>query len=158
MSFFLTSRRSWSILEELRETKMAIKTGNPRSKRRRAPAVRAGASRALELPPAGVSVRSVRHELGLTQELFARLAGCSVRTLADWESGNAPAGARAQRMIEIRRLREALARVIRPDFIGPWLQSPNEAFSGLKPIEVIERGEVDRIWRMIYELESGMPT
>ena len=42
------------------------------------------------LPPAGVSVRSVRHELGLTQELFARLVGCSVRTLADWESGNAP--------------------------------------------------------------------
>ena len=61
-------------------------------------------------------------------------------------------------MIEIRRLRKTPARVIRPDFIGPWLQSPNEAFSGLKPIEVIERGEVDRIWRMIYELESGIPT
>jgi hypothetical protein len=59
---------------------------------------------------------------------------------------------------EIRRLREALARVIRPDFIGPWLQNPNQAFSGLKPIEVIERGEVDRLRRMIYELESGIPT
>jgi DNA-binding transcriptional regulator YiaG len=137
---------------------MAIKTGNPQSKRRGSPSVQARASRALELPPAGVGVKSVRQELGLTQELFARLAGCSVRTLTDWESGKSPAGARGQRMIEIRRLREALARVIRPDFIGPWLQSPNEAFSGLKPIEVIERGEVDRIWRMIYELESGIPT
>ena len=43
---------------------MAIKTGNPQSKRRGARSVQAGASRALELPPAGVSVRSVRHEAG----------------------------------------------------------------------------------------------
>jgi hypothetical protein len=47
---------------------------------------------------------------------------------------------------------------MRAEFIGSWLKTPNEAFSGLKPIEVIERGEVDRIWRMIYELESGIPT
>jgi hypothetical protein len=27
---------------------------------------------------------------------------------------------------------------------------------GLKPIEVIERGEVDRIWQMIFFLRSGV--
>jgi hypothetical protein len=31
----------------------------------------------------------------------------------------------------------------------------NEAFGGLKPLKVIERGEVDRLWTMIYHLESG---
>ena len=25
----------------------------------------------------------------------------------------------------------------------------------LKPLEVIERGETDRIWRIIYDLEAG---
>ena len=60
--------------------------------------------------------------------------------------------------IDRQRLQQALAGVMRPDFIGPWLRTPNEAFSGLKPMEVIERGEVDRIWRMIYELEAGVPT
>jgi transcriptional regulator with XRE-family HTH domain len=103
-------------------------------------------------------VRELREQLGLTQDLFARLAGLSVRTVADWEGGRAPGAARAQRLNEIRRLQRALAGVMRPDFIGPWLKRPNEAFSGLKPIEVVERGEVDRIWRMIYELESGIPT
>jgi hypothetical protein len=29
-------------------------------------------------------------------------------------------------------------------------------FDGLKPIEVIERGEVDRIWQMIVYLRSGV--
>ena len=42
------------------------------------------------------------------------------------------------------------------DAIGPWLGQPNEAFAGLKPIEVIERGEVDRIWQMIFYLRSGI--
>jgi hypothetical protein len=35
--------------------------------------------------------------------------------------------------------------------------SPNEAFSGLKPIELIERGEIDRLWDTVYRLRSGMP-
>lgn len=104
------------------------------------------------------SVRDMRAQLGLTQNLFARLSGLSVRTIADWESGKTPAAAKAQRLTEIQRLQRALSGVMRQDYIGPWLQTPNEAFSGLKPIEVIERGEVDRIWRMIYELESGIPT
>jgi hypothetical protein len=63
-----------------------------------------------------------------------------------------------QRLTEAERLQKSLSRVMRPQFIGPWLETPNEAFSGLKPLEVIERGEIDRIWRMIYELESGIPT
>jgi hypothetical protein len=27
----------------------------------------------------------------------------------------------------------------------------------LKPIEVIERGEIDRLWEMVYRLRSGIP-
>jgi DNA-binding transcriptional regulator YiaG len=108
--------------------------------------------------PSGSEVRSVRDRLGLTQELFARLAGFPMRAVADWESGRTLAATKARRLLEIDRLQQALARVMVPSAIGPWLQSPNEAFSGLTPIEAIERGEVDRIWRMIYELESGIPT
>lgn len=108
--------------------------------------------------PSVVNVRDMRAELGLTQDLFARLSGLSVRTIADWESGKVPIASKLQRLTEIQRLQRALASVMRPEFIGQWLRTPLEAFSGLKPIEVIERGEVDRIWRMIYELESGIPT
>jgi len=114
--------------------------------------------RGFEPPRVDSGVRELRERLGLTQALFARLSGLSVRTIADWEGGKAPGAGKAQRLNEIRRLQQALSGVMRPEFIGPWLKTPNEAFSGLKPIEVIERGEVDRIWRMIYELESGIPT
>ena len=56
-----------------------------------------------------------------------------------------------------QRLQQALGRVMRAEFVGQWLQAPNTAFAGLKPIEVLERGEIDRIWRMIYILEAGQP-
>ncbi len=46
---------------------------------------------------------------------------------------------------------------MRPEFIGQWMETPNPAFGGLKPLEVWERGEEDRIWAMIFYLESGIP-
>lgn len=38
-----------------------------------------------------------------------------------------------------------------------WLETPNEAFEGSTPLQLIERGESDRLWRMIYFLRSGEP-
>jgi Protein of unknown function (DUF2384) len=45
---------------------------------------------------------------------------------------------------------------MKPEFIAEWLSTPNEEFDGLKPLEVIERGEMDRLWDMIFYLESGI--
>jgi hypothetical protein len=38
-----------------------------------------------------------------------------------------------------------------------WLKTPNPSFSGSSPLQVIERGETDRLWRMIYQIETGEP-
>jgi DNA-binding transcriptional regulator YiaG len=104
-----------------------------------------------------VSVRSLREELGLSRKVFSRLCNYSERAIAAWEAGK-PLGANTrQRMVELRRLQQALAGVMKSTFIGEWLQTPNRAFDGLKPLEVIERGQIDRIWRMLHLLESGEP-
>ena len=50
----------------------------------------------------------------------------------------------------------ALEEVVESSAINAWLTTPNEAFDGLKPLDVIERGEIDRIWQMIYQLRSGV--
>lgn len=60
-------------------------------------------------------------------------------------------------MIELQQLQEKLAGMMDKKYIAEWLQTPNSAFDNLKPLEIIERGEIDRIWRMIFYLESGMP-
>ncbi len=103
------------------------------------------------------SVNALRKALGINRKLFARLTGYSERAVAKWEAGEKLRGASLQKMIELRRLQEALATIMKAEFVPEWLQVPNHSFGGLKPIEVVERGEIDRLWHMIFELESGMP-
>ena len=46
----------------------------------------------------------------------------------------------------------------REEFIPQWLETPCEGLGGLKPVEVLERGEADRLWRVVLLIGSGMPT
>jgi Protein of unknown function (DUF2384) len=65
---------------------------------------------------------------------------------------------KARRLRELSHLTDALAEIMKEDSVGAWLNAPNPAFSGRKPLEVIERGESDRLWSMIYFLRSGAPS
>jgi DNA-binding XRE family transcriptional regulator len=101
--------------------------------------------------PSANLVAEVRAGLGVTRESFARLIGFSVRAIAGWEAGR-------RRVLEMKQLRELLAEGIQPEFIARWLETPCEGLGGLKPVEVLERGEVDRLWRVALLIGSGMPT
>jgi DNA-binding XRE family transcriptional regulator len=103
-------------------------------------------------------LQGLRKKLGMPQRVFARLVGISDRSLAKFEKGEPPSPPIERQVRGVARLLDAIGRVIRADQIGPWFQQPSDAFSGLTPLEVVERGEIDRIWAMIYELESGVPT
>ena len=78
-------------------------------------------------------------------------------TVARWEAGEKSGEMALRLMGEVRRLWSGLSRVMKKDRIANWLSIPNPVFDGLKPLEVIGRGESDRIGRMIYNLEAGEP-
>lgn len=115
----------------------------PRGGRRSAPTVR-------ENP-----VHALRQDLGISQEMMARLLDVSLRTLSRLETADEPKPPRS--FGELSRLTEGLLSVIRKESLSSWLDRPNEAFGGLKPIEAIERGEVDRLWKMIHQVGAGEP-
>ena len=103
-------------------------------------------------------ITQVQAGFAVPQDSLVRLTGFSRRSIAGWKAGQPSSEPAIRRFEELHRLQEGLARVMKPEFIPQWLHTPNEAFDGLKPLEVIERGQIDRIWRMIFYLESGMPT
>ena len=107
---------------------------------------------------ATTAVEELRQKLGLTRKVFSRLTGYSERAIATWEAGGTPDEPGLRRIRETERFQAKLAEVVRPEEIPHWLDTPNDAFDGLKPLEVIERGEIDRLWNMIYYLESGVPS
>jgi hypothetical protein len=119
---------------------------------------RLGPSGSVEIPEDSRLVATVRDEWGLPRKTFARLSASSERALADWEAGKALTDGVRRKMTELHYLYLSLARVIEPAFLARWLETPNhKVFGGLKPLEVIERGEIHRIWGMICELELGRP-
>ena len=114
------------------------------------------AGRDVFRPAQSLSVGTVRGRLGLNRKLFSRLTGFSERAIADWEGGKPVSEPGLRRIKELDRFRNRLAEVVAEDVIPGWLDTPNDAFDGLKPLEVIERGEIDRLWNMIFYLESGV--
>ncbi len=101
---------------------------------------------------------TLRSQLKLNRDIFARLLPLSTRSLAMIESGQSPSDAVRRKLTEVRRIVDALSEVIAAETIGEWITTPNDAFDGLKPLEVIEHGEVDRVWQMIFLLRSGVPS
>lgn len=102
-------------------------------------------------------LRHYRDEFRLPQPLIVRLTGSSSRSVAKWSQGEPPSAKQEKALVEMDRLLDGLSRVMEPSEVGRWLKQPNTAFDGSTPLQVVERGEIDRIWQMLFELESGQP-
>jgi DNA-binding transcriptional regulator YiaG len=100
-------------------------------------------------------VGALRKRFRLSQALLARLLDVSLRTVSGAESDVSPPAQLRRNLTQITRLCQALAEAVEPTFVGPWLDHPNEMLAGLKPVEAIERGQLDLVWQVIQGLRSG---
>ena len=137
---------------------MGIETKQTRSTTAKGKASSTVVSFNLVSSPRGGKMLTLRSRLKLKRDVFARILPVSTRSLAMIDSGREPSEVVRRKLTEVRRIVDALSEVIDAETIGQWMTRPNDAFDGLKPLEVIERGEVDRIWQMIFLLRSGVPS
>lgn len=136
-----------------------MKTKKAKRRAGRAAPVKARAIRAhfSVSPRDRVPVREITGRFGVRQETLSRMTGFSPRAVAEWARGKEPSAPARKVITEMDRLLDALARLMQPKEVGQWLKQPNPAFDGSTPVQVIERGQLDRIWRMLYYAESGEP-
>ncbi len=102
-------------------------------------------------------VRALCETYKLKREELGRLTGFSLRALAEWAAGKLPSQPARRRLQEVRRLLDALAQIVKPESIPQWLHQRNPAFDRLSPLQIIELGEIDRLWAMVHDLASGQP-
>jgi DNA-binding transcriptional regulator YiaG len=105
----------------------------------------------------GDVVAGIRRQLGVTQEIFARLIGVSARSIAGWERGGTINESSYRRVLEMERLAATLKKAMNASFIPRWLATPSAGLGGQSPIETLERGQNDRFWRTVFLLGSGLP-
>jgi DNA-binding transcriptional regulator YiaG len=101
------------------------------------------------------SIKQFCDTYGVTRDAFTRMTGFSPRAVANWSSGKVPGPSARKRLTELTRLFDALSELVDRKAIPSWLGTSNPSFEGSTPLQVIERGEIDRLWRMIWQLESG---
>src|SRR6266516_4057300 len=100
-------------------------------------------------------VASLRRKYSIPQALLARLLDISLRSVSALESEAVTPGRAARRLKEVKRLCDALSEVSKASYIGQWLQLPNKMLGGLKPVEALERGQSDLVWRVVEGLRRG---
>jgi hypothetical protein len=93
----------------------------------------------------------------LVRSDITRMTQYSPRAVAKWVAGDKPSAAAEKQLKELVRLFDALSEIMETSYIGEWLKTANPAFENSTPLQVIERGEADRIWQMIYRLQTGEP-
>jgi len=103
----------------------------------------------------GEAIREFCREANTTLDTYTRLVSASRRAVASWLAGDPPNRANQRTLSEMSRLFVALAEIIPTSEIGRWLDTPSPVFEGSTPLQVIERGESDRVWRMIWEIQTG---
>jgi DNA-binding XRE family transcriptional regulator len=100
-------------------------------------------------------LRALQQRHRLSQTLLARLLDVSLRTASGLESRAVPPTQLRRSLTQVTRLCSALAEAMNAAYVGPWLDEPNEMLAGLKPVEAIERGRIDRVWQVVEGLRSG---
>jgi len=135
--------------------KSATKRFLKKSGRAKMAAARASANGTALARTGDSDVRRLSRTYHLSNEALSRVTGASPRTVSYWNAGTPPQRSSAQKIREVTRLFDALADIINAKVIGQWLQRPNKQFDGSTPLQVIERGETDRLWRMIWQLREG---
>lgn len=136
------------------------KVNNPKtSKTGRSTAKKAAAAAPVKTAKKALSrAKAVRIKFGLKQTQMSRLVGVSSRKLSELESQlRDPRPETKRRLTEVDRLHKALDEIMDAADIAGWMEEPNEAFGGSTPLQLVERGEIDRLWQMIFAIRTGQP-
>lgn len=107
--------------------------------------------------PSRPALRELAKKFGLRQDTLSRMTGFSLRAIAGWASGREPSAPVRRALTEMDRLLDALGGLMKPKDVGRWLKEPNPAFEGSTPVQVIERGQIDRVWQLLHFAKSGEP-
>lgn len=122
--------------------------------RRLQPVLATGLPSTLAVPRDG-EVRTLRATLGLTQAEMAGMLGCSIRSLAKYESSpQIPDWLRA-RIREINTLVAEVSAMLTPSELREWMRAPIPDMQGRTPIRVIADGDAIQLFLVVRHVAMG---
>ena len=101
----------------------------------------------MTIRAAPIQPRALREAFRLSRERLARLIGVSAKTVERWEARpTRPARDEIRaRMAQLREIADLGAAVYTREGLADFLDAPLAEWNGLTALQLIERGEADRV-------------
>ena len=101
----------------------------------------------MTIRTAPIQPRDLREVFRLSRERLARLIGVSAKTVERWEARpTRPARDETRaRMAQLREIAELGASVYTREGLADFLDAPLAEFDGLTALQLMERGEADKV-------------
>jgi transcriptional regulator with XRE-family HTH domain len=103
-----------------------------------------------------IDIGGIRKQLGLTQEQLATGLRLSPRTVQNWEAG-VGLSQLEKRAADVAEFVDLMNDYVRREQQADWLRTPNEAFGGQTPLELLMSGRVRDAIIEFRRLQAGQP-
>jgi hypothetical protein len=109
----------------------------------------------LQTPP--VKVLEAWRQSGVTDDVLAGALEVAPRALERWQRGMYPQIATRQRLAAMEALHAHLRDTFTDDdAIREWLHADNRYLGGLRPVEALKAGRIDRVEAALEAIDSGV--
>jgi hypothetical protein len=99
---------------------------------------------------------SLRSKGQIEDRDVAELLGADPEVVAKWDQGSEfPPVASEKSLLEIEYIVDLLADFYQPSEAREWLFSPQTLLDGAKPADLIRRGDLDGVLRLVGQLREG---
>ena len=104
-------------------------------------------------------IEGIEKFAGITAREVAQLLGTTPETISRWRGGRTePQPKLRDSLLQLEWLVSELAELYRPQDAHLWLFSPHKLLKGERPVDLIERGESEKILQIIAQLKDGAYT
>lgn len=108
--------------------------------------------------PINIVLRDIRRDLGVSRERMARLLDVSSKTVERWEERETPPPNRTaqERLVKLQQIVDLGLQVYTPEAFRAFMTLPMPAFDGRTAFQLIEMGEIDRVYgEIVADYEGG---
>lgn len=103
------------------------------------------------------TIEQITGDFSISIETLARFLNTTSRTVMRWKKeGVNPSSHHRERLEKIAYIDRRLRQVLKPDAIERWLRAYNDSLGGKRPVDLLAKGQYDRLLSAIAQLEEGI--
>jgi len=102
-------------------------------------------------------LESIREKGAMKHSDVANILGTRPETVSRWNQGRAyPQASTEKTLLELEFIVDLLSDFYEPNEARLWLFSPQKLLQGVSPAELIKKGQIDEVRRIVSQLRDAV--